>query len=118
VSDLVRDIEPPRASFALAEKVTPARLTVRLADGRTFERAREIPLGAAGPDTRQRHRELVREKFAICRGPSEVAEMVETLEDATAREVAGLLEAALATEPARLSRDAHAPGPQARAGSL
>jgi len=90
-------LEPPRESFEHAEKVTPARVTIRLADGRTFERAREIPVGAAGKETRGRHRELVREKFASCGGPSAVADMVDELEHASARDVAELLAAALVT---------------------
>ncbi|MEY2442630.1 MAG: hypothetical protein QOJ46_2056 [bacterium] len=96
VSDIA-DLEPPRESFEHVEKVTPARLFVRLGDGRTFERAREIPIGAAGADTRRRHRELVREKFAGCGGATEVADMVEALEHASARDVAGLLAGALGT---------------------
>jgi 2-methylcitrate dehydratase PrpD len=95
LGDLLEAIEAPSESFEHAEKVTPARVTIRLADGRTLERMREIPLGAAGPDTRRRHRELVRTKFTSCGGPPQVADMIETLEEASAPDVARMFAAAL-----------------------
>ena len=59
-----------------ATKATGARVTVHLADGRTVSRSRLIPVGAAGPDTRARHSDLVREKFLSVGGPRQVADTV------------------------------------------
>ncbi|KOG64584.1 VlmK-like protein [Streptomyces griseoflavus] len=85
----------PAADFRYATKHTGARVTVRLADGRSFCTRRDIPLGAAGPDTRARHRDLVREKFLATGGKDEIAEGFETLEEAGPGRVAELVEAAL-----------------------
>ncbi len=83
------------ADFASAVKATPARVTVRLADGRSFGRERGIPLGSAGPDTRKRHRELVREKFLAQGGDRAVADELDSLAELPAERVARLLNDAL-----------------------
>jgi 2-methylcitrate dehydratase PrpD len=94
--DLVGEIAAPSESFEYAEKVTPARVTVRLADGRELARERAIPVGAAGPETRAHHGELVRRKFLATGGSVEVADTAAALDHATAGDVARMLEAALA----------------------
>lgn len=93
--DLVGEIPPPSADFRNARKATPARVVVRLADGRTRECQVDIPAGAAGPDTRARHRELVREKFLDTGGAPGVADEIADLEHASAADVARLLDTAL-----------------------
>jgi len=93
--ELVGELPPPSADFTGARKVTGARVVVRLADGRTYERRRDIPVGAAGPDTRQRHAELVRGKFLATGGAKTVADAVPELEHTRGPELRGLLEAAL-----------------------
>ncbi|MET9428544.1 MmgE/PrpD family protein [Streptomyces sp. NPDC003036] len=64
------------ADFTGAHKATGARVTVRLADGRTAARERLIPHGAAGPHTRRHHARLMRRKFTALGGPDHVAEAV------------------------------------------
>ncbi len=102
--DLVGTPGPPSATFERAEKVTPARVTVRCRDGRTASLQRDIPVGAAGPETRGSHERLVREKFLATGGSPELADIAARLETATAAEVRALLEGALAPpaeQPAR-----------------
>ncbi|MER7165651.1 MmgE/PrpD family protein [Micromonospora sp. NPDC000207] len=83
-------------TFREATKATPARVTVRLADGRSVTRERSVPLGAAGPDTRRRHGELVRGKFLAQGGTVAVADSFGAgLTDTTAGELSALLYAAL-----------------------
>ncbi|MFD9304479.1 MmgE/PrpD family protein [Streptomyces sp. NPDC060048] len=62
------------AGFVRASKLTGARVSVRLADGRTATRERMIPLGAAGPHTREHHARLMRQKFTGLGGPHHVAQ--------------------------------------------
>lgn len=83
-------------SFREATKATPARVTVRLADGRSITRARTVPLGAAGPDTRRRHGELARRKFLAQGGSEAVADALSgDLTSCSASELSRLLQAAL-----------------------
>lgn len=77
--DLLGSVRADDRDFSRATKATGARVTVRLADGRTVSRSRLIPVGAAGPETRARHAELVREKFLSVGGPSEVSDGVDRL---------------------------------------
>jgi 2-methylcitrate dehydratase PrpD len=63
-----------RPDFTSSAKATGARVTVRLADGRTLSRERMIPLAAAGPHTRAHHAELMQKKFLEFGGTPEVAE--------------------------------------------
>jgi 2-methylcitrate dehydratase PrpD len=93
--DLVGEIAAPSESFEYAEKVTPARVTVRLADGRKLSRERAIPVGAAGPETRVHHAALVRDKFLAVGGSAAVADTAAQLEQATAGDVCRMLESAL-----------------------
>lgn len=81
--------------FTSASKATPARVTVRLADSRTFVRERSIPVGSAGPDTRRRHRELVRGKFLTQGGDPAVADELEELAGLPAERLGRLLADAL-----------------------
>ncbi|GLZ42488.1 MmgE/PrpD family protein [Actinokineospora sp. NBRC 105648] len=81
------DQGPPRPDFAHAAKATPARVTVRLRDGRTLRGEQTVPLGAAGPDTRARHAELMRAKFTATGGRAEVAEQAGKLDSMTAVEL-------------------------------
>lgn len=92
--------------FRTATKATPARVTVRLADGRTLVRERVIPLGGAGPHTRAHHRELMRDKFVALGGDPAVAAATADLDRMTAGQLRDWLEAALA-EP----RKAHEEDP-------
>ncbi|MBP2706819.1 MmgE/PrpD family protein [Microbispora sp. RL4-1S] len=84
---------PP--DFTSASKATPARVVVRLADGRTFSRERDIPIGSAGPDTRRRHRELVSEKFLAQGGDLAVAGELGELAELPAERLRRLLAEAL-----------------------
>ncbi|HEY3608759.1 MAG TPA: MmgE/PrpD family protein [Pseudonocardiaceae bacterium] len=93
---LAADPGPPADTFETATKMTPARVTVHLADGRTFSRARDIPIGAAGPDTRARHVELMRAKFVTHGGSTAVADGLADLCAQSPSELARLLRAAVA----------------------
>ena len=93
--DLVGEPGPPSASFEQATKATPARVEVRLADGRRGSRELSIPVGAVGPDTRARHRDLVRAKFRAVGGPDEVADIALGLRTATASDVRHMLDQCL-----------------------
>ena len=110
-------LEGPReASFEDAEKAVGARLCVHFADGSEVEASVDIPEGAAGPDTRRRHREIARAKLLANAAPllgeagaAEVFERLERLPAAGAAEVGDLLR--LLAEATRPSRPATAPGP-------
>lgn len=93
--ELLGSPEPPRRDFLDATKHTGARVTVRLADGRTVARRRDIPIGAIGPATRARHRELVREKYLAVGGDPDVADGCAQLRTAAPRKLAALLARAL-----------------------
>jgi 2-methylcitrate dehydratase PrpD len=95
LGDFLDVIEAPSETFERAEKVTPARVVIHLADGRTLAREHDIPVGAAGPDTRVRHGEIVRAKFLSCGGAAEVADAAQALESATNADVTRLLRVAL-----------------------
>jgi 2-methylcitrate dehydratase PrpD len=89
----------PEASFEDAEKAIGARLRVRFADGSEVEAAVDIAEGAAGADTRMRHREIARAKFVSNAGPllgaeaaERIADTVEALPGAGADAVRGLLD--------------------------
>ncbi|MFP8885474.1 MmgE/PrpD family protein [Streptomyces mangrovi] len=87
--------QSPRRDFTEACKATGARVTVRLADGRTASRSRMTPVAAAGPDTRAHHAELVREKFIGLGGDERVAADAERVRDMSADELRAWVEAAL-----------------------
>ncbi|ABW15116.1 conserved hypothetical protein [Parafrankia sp. EAN1pec] len=94
-ADMLDKLGEPAASFEHARKYTGARVTVRAADGRSFSARRDIPIGAAGPDTRARHRELVQAKFAATGGPDVVARTCADLEHADPGQVAAMIRATL-----------------------
>ncbi|MFF9185857.1 MmgE/PrpD family protein [Streptomyces misionensis] len=77
--DLVGAARADNRDFSRSTKATGARVTVRLTDGRVVSRTRLIPVGAAGPETRAHHTDLVREKFLAVGGPQEVADTVDRL---------------------------------------
>ncbi|WP_317445936.1 MmgE/PrpD family protein [Streptomyces collinus] len=74
--DLVGAARADDRDFSRSTKATGARVTVRLTDGRTVSRTRLIPVGAAGPETRAGHVDLVREKFLSVGGSQQVADTV------------------------------------------
>ena len=53
--DLVGPLGPPAATLEGVERQLPARVTVRLRDGRVHSRERTIPVGGAGPETAASH---------------------------------------------------------------
>ncbi|MFJ5997431.1 MmgE/PrpD family protein [Streptomyces sp. NPDC092370] len=77
--DLLGPLEADGRDFSRATKATGARVTVRLTDGRSVSRTRLVPVGAAGPDTRARHADMVREKFLSVGGPHEVSDSLDRL---------------------------------------
>ena len=93
--DLVGDLDPPSATYEHASKVTPARLEVRLRDGRQVRRELAIPVGAAGSPERERHGEFVREKFLAEGGPVDAADALAELELLTAAELRHALDRSL-----------------------
>jgi 2-methylcitrate dehydratase PrpD len=93
--DLVGELPPASESFETARKVTPARVTLRLNDGALHSRELAIPVGAAGPDTRANHAELVRTKFRATGGADDVADIAANLALATPADVRFMLEEAL-----------------------
>jgi 2-methylcitrate dehydratase PrpD len=96
--ELVGDLPEPSGSFEDARKVTPARLTVRLADGRELVEELTVPLGAVGSPSRDRHPELVREKFLSTGGPAAAADALADLENLTPSELRAALSAAVTEE--------------------
>ncbi|UYM22876.1 MmgE/PrpD family protein [Streptomyces albus] len=89
VSDRTRDV------FTSSAKATGARVTVRMADGRTASRQRMIPIAAAGPHTRAHHAELMREKFLEFGGSPGVADGAGELESMDADALRSWIESAL-----------------------
>jgi 2-methylcitrate dehydratase PrpD len=88
-------IDTPSADFENSTKNTGARVTVLLADGCSATAERDIPEGAAGPETRTRHAELARAKFLAAGGDEQVAARCAELESAGPAELAHLLRTAL-----------------------
>jgi hypothetical protein len=93
--DLLGPPGPPADTFEHATKATPARVTVRLTGGGEHHRQVDIPAGAAGPDTRRAHRDLVRAKFLGTGGPAAIPAAVDRLEELSATQLRTLLVAAL-----------------------
>ena len=90
--------EPVTAtSFRGAAKQTPARVEVRLHDGRILSRHRDIPIGGAGAHSADELRGLVRQKFLAQGGEAVVADELLDLPNCSARSLAKLLERALTT---------------------
>lgn len=94
--ELLGSLGPLRQDFLTATKHTGARVTVRLTNGRTLVRQRDIPIGAAGPLTRATHPAIVREKYLSVGGPPEIADGCLRLRAASPDHLAALLHAALA----------------------
>lgn len=92
---ILQDLGPPSEDFATAEKAIGARVAVRLADGSELESKRDIAIGAAGPDSRGRHAELMRDKFLAAGGPGEAADALAALETLSADELGRAIELAL-----------------------
>ncbi|GGV34952.1 hypothetical protein GCM10010277_20510 [Streptomyces longisporoflavus] len=95
---------PPSTTFREADKAVGARLRVTLCDGRVLDASCERPKGAAGPETRRTHRELVRDKLASSGTSGEVIDGLDRLASLDARQVDALVNRALseplpATEP-------------------
>lgn len=92
-------LTPAEDSFEDAEKAIGARLHVGFADGSELHAEVDIPEGAAGADTRARHREIARAKFIGNAAPllgedvaADAAARIEAIVDASADEVRALLE--------------------------
>jgi 2-methylcitrate dehydratase PrpD len=85
----------PLESFEEAEKAIGARVVVRFLDGGEAQASRTRAVGAAGPETRVHHFDLMREKFRACGGTAEVIDAVAHMEDLDPAAVAELLSAAL-----------------------
>ncbi|MDX2591675.1 MULTISPECIES: MmgE/PrpD family protein [Streptomyces] len=92
--DLVGAARADERDFSRSTKATGARVTVRLTDGRTVSRTRLIPVGAAGPETRAGHADLVREKFLSVGGSQQVADTVGRLHRMRPRAVRRWIETA------------------------
>ncbi|MET8579936.1 MmgE/PrpD family protein [Streptomyces collinus] len=92
--DLVGAARADDRDFSRSTKATGARVTVRLTDGRTVSRTRLIPVGAAGPETRAGHADLVREKFLSVGGSQQVADTVGRLHRMRPRAVRRWIETA------------------------
>lgn len=98
VLDMIMPLAPPARSFHRATKRIPARVEVRLADGRSLRAERDIPVGAAGPETRRNHPALVRAKFLATGGTPEVADAFAELELLGSTELAESLAEAVRSE--------------------
>lgn len=94
--ELASGLGAPAQDFTTAVKATAARVTVRLADGRSAVRELLIPHGGAGPDTRARHAELVRAKYRALGGPDAVADGLERVPTMDAAELRAWIQASLA----------------------
>jgi 2-methylcitrate dehydratase PrpD len=89
----------PSPGFDQAEKAIGARVRVTMQDGSEHVAEVDIAEGAAGPRTRERHREIARDKFLRNAAPlvghdsaAEMARRIERLPDADAAEVGALLD--------------------------
>jgi 2-methylcitrate dehydratase PrpD len=102
---LLAESEPrSAATFAEATKPTPARVTVRLRDGRSLTREYAIPRGGLGPELRAGHRELATEKFLAAGGPADVAAAWGTLADQAPHQLARLIRRAVVLDPVAQTR--------------
>ena len=95
LADAVPPRAPRRRSFVRASKATPARVVLRMTDGREYEHCVEHPVGAAGSSTRDGHRELMRTKFASVGGSARVAGAIDALDELSGDQVRRLITAAL-----------------------
>jgi 2-methylcitrate dehydratase PrpD len=97
--DLVGEVGPPSETFESATKVTPARVEVVFRDGRRVRRQVDVPVGAIGDDTRNRHADLVRDKFLGTGGSRELADEIAELDLLPAGACGKLMVAALDVRP-------------------
>jgi len=93
--DLVGQLPAPSTSFEDAEKVRPARVSVRFRDGRTVEHEVWNASGSAGAATRATHEQLVRDKFLSTDGNKQVADIAADLVHADADDVGFMCSSAL-----------------------
>jgi 2-methylcitrate dehydratase PrpD len=93
--DLVGPLPAPSTSFEHAEKVRPARVSVRFTDGRTVDHQVWSASGSAGAVTRSTHERLVRDKFLSTDGSKEIADIAADLAHADADDVALMCASAL-----------------------
>lgn len=96
LADLTGPVGPPVDDFTQAVKPTPARVSVRLKDGRFFSEQRSIPRGAIGPALRTEHQKLISDKFLEAGGPDTVVTAWPRLLDTGPKQLARLVESALA----------------------
>lgn len=94
--ELTGDLGQPLDDFTRVTKPTPARVTVRLTDGRQYVQERTIPRGGIGPELRAEHQELVAAKFLEAGGPAHVVAAWPGLADTGPARLAGLIASALA----------------------
>ncbi|MFI9206040.1 MmgE/PrpD family protein [Streptomyces sp. NPDC053048] len=95
---LLGEVGPPLEDFTQAVKPTPARVTVRMRDGRSHSRELSIPHGGIGPALRERHRALVTDKFLASGGPRDIAEAWSDLAGFGPDDLAPLIEKALTVQ--------------------
>ncbi len=95
---LADSLGPPSADFRSARKAIGARVRVRLADGRELEEACDVPEGAAGSHSRERHAELMRRKLLRTNAPADVADALERIEELSAAQLADAIAASLTIE--------------------
>jgi 2-methylcitrate dehydratase PrpD len=94
--DLVGSIDDPLDDFTEAVKPTPARVSVRMTDGRSYSQHRSIPRGGIGPDLRTGHQRLVAEKWLETGGPEHVVAAWPDLIDIGPAQLARLIECVIA----------------------
>ncbi|WP_335941532.1 MmgE/PrpD family protein [Streptomyces sp. PTD5-9] len=94
--DLVGNVGDPSDDFTEAVKPTPARVNVRMTDGRSYTQHRSIPRGGIGPGLRTDHQELVAEKWSEAGGSEHVVAACLDLVGVGPDQLARLLESALA----------------------
>lgn len=92
---LLGDPGPPAAGFEHVERRLPARVSVRLRGGRVVERQRDVPEGAAGPQTAATHGRLVSEKLLATGAPAVLADRLGRLEELDRDALADVLRALL-----------------------
>lgn len=93
--DLVGAFGPGAPDFASAAKATPARVTVRLADGSELSHELTVPVGAIGSPQRTDHAGLVRAKFLGTGGSAEAADRLGAVAKLSSSDLAEALELAL-----------------------
>ncbi len=89
------DFGVPATTFENAEKSIGARVVAVTTDGTEWEESVDTPLGAAGEQTRQHHRALMRDKFLSNGGSRDSADALENLFHLTPSELGSSLRAAL-----------------------